>query len=191
MGTKCRAPHWVKHEQFGITYDLAHLHPFYVQYILPKVEGKNGRPGFVELQLHVFVSFSHHCFSRSQEDVVTFTTDETYEDTSRGEVRIFCKDRWELSKKLSAIFRQGMGRKCFHTGRHNFFTVELNVDVASNDYTVYFTANQSSHADVHLHIESAYLRGDKPHLSKSVGKIGMNAILRNALRGNHPHPPPK
>jgi hypothetical protein len=188
MATRCGAPHWIAHQTALRSYDLSHLHPFFFHVTLPAIDPKPGRAGFAQLDIRVAVTFSHHCFSRSLADVPGYTVDDIYEDTGRREERCFCEMRWGLSQKLPALIR-GLQR-CFHTGKHNFFTVEIGGAVAG-DYAVYFDVKRGGVADVNLSVESAYARTDKPHLSKAVGKIGFAAILRTAIRGIHPHPPPR
>lgn len=192
MGTRCDAPVWSAHSQNGTIYDLSHVHPFFLKYTLPPQPGKPGRPGFAELVIRIYVVFSHHCFSRNLKNVQTYTEEEIYEDKGRKERRVFCLVRWQLSKKLAPLLKRAAGRKCYHTGKHNFFTVELDGGGAiGEDYVIYFRAERSQLVDIELTIESAYMRTDKPHLSKALGKINLNAILRNALKGTQAHPPPQ
>jgi len=187
MATLCHGPPWADHTQFGTTYSLAHLGPLITTYTLPAVPPTGKKPGRAQLELRLRVHFSHHCFSRSLDDVPICAEDQIYEDLSRGDRRAFCDVRWELSKRLPRMFSSGEVQRCFHTGKHNFFTVELAPDGNPQDYCVYFDARESRLVDVEIRVESAYLRSDAPQRTHK--KVSFNAILWNAVHGRKPRVP--
>jgi hypothetical protein len=88
-----------------------------------------------------------------------------------------------LSHHLPGIIAVLAKRKCYHTGRGNFFTVEV-VDDAGNrvEYEVYFNAYRSI-GRLNLVVQSAYVRdwahSNRPHTKP----IGFNIILYNVLNG--------
>jgi hypothetical protein len=145
----------------GSIYDLSHLDSFNFEFVVPE---KDGRPR----QLYAIeVMFSWHCFTRGIAPGEDFAKALAY---SRGrETRLFDERRYHLSKKLSGIIRSIGSRKCFHTGRGNFFTVEL-VDEEGNriEYTIFFkVGRRTKPRELALRVESAYVRGDRVPLERS------------------------
>ena len=125
---------------------------------------KDGRPK----QLYAIdVLFSWHCFTRGISESERFPENLVY---SRGrETRLFDERRYHLSKKLPGILRGIGSRKCFHTGRGNFFTVEL-VDEKGNriEYTIFFKmSRRAKPRELTLRVESAYVRGGRVPLGRS------------------------
>jgi hypothetical protein len=110
------------------------------------------------------------------------TADSALHYSDDWETRIFDFRRHQLSHQLPAIVEGLMGRKCFHGGRSNYFTVE----VLGNeiDYEIYFAATRSSTAGrLNLFIQSAYTR-DITHRNKPQRKpIDFHVILFNAQKG--------
>lgn len=145
----------------GSIYDLSHLDPFTFEFVVPE---KDGRPR----QLYAIdVLFSWHCFTRGIAPGENFSKAQIF---SRGrESRLFDERPYHLSSKLPSIIRSIGSRKCFHTGRGNFFTVEL-VDEKGNriEYAIFFKV--SRRAEPHrltLRVESAYVRSDRVPLGRS------------------------
>ena len=162
------------------SYDLTHLHPKTITYIQPANE-KEKKPAREYL---VDVIFSLHCFTRGGEsespEPALFYSDDR-------ETRVFDFRRYALSLKLPGIIDQLMSRKCFHTGKDNFFTVEL-ADEAGNrvEYEIYFTLSMSSTKGVlNLFIQSAYVRDPAYRPSRPKVKhwssIRFGIILYNTL----------
>lgn len=53
-------------------------------------------------------------------------------------------------------------RKCFNTGKENFFIIELlNIEGIHRDYEVFFKVSKENRGKLRLHIISAYIRDDK------------------------------
>jgi hypothetical protein len=145
----------------GRIYDLSHLDPFAFEFVILE---KDGRPQ----QLYAIeVLFSWHCFTRGIAVGENFPEAFAYH---RGrETRLFDERRYHLSRNLPRIIRGIGSRKCFHTGRGNFFTVEL-VDEKGNriEYTIFFKASRrAKRRELTLRVESAYVRGDRVPLGRS------------------------
>ncbi len=125
---------------------------------------KGGRP---QQRYAIDVLFSWHCFTRGIAPGENFSRALTY---SRGrETRLFDERRYHLSKKLPGILGGIGSRKCFHTGRGNFFTVEL-LDEEGNriEYTIFFkVSRRSKPRELTLRVESAYVRGGRVPLRRS------------------------
>ena len=142
-------------------YDLSHLEPFTFEFVVPE---KDGRPR----QLYAIdVLFSWHCFTRGIAPGEDFAKALAY---SRGrETRLFDERRYHFSSKLPGIIRSIGSRKCFHTGRGNFFTVEL-VDEKGNriEYAIFFKMSRRAEPRrLTLRVESAYVRSDRIPLGRS------------------------
>jgi hypothetical protein len=168
--------HWKPFEFRGLVYDLAHLHPRSVVY---RQEASEGKP---ERGYRVDVIFSMHCFTRRLKDGETPDAALLYRDSR--ECRVFDFRRYELSKRLPAIIEELHRRKCYHSGKGNFFVVEIiTEDGEREDYEIFFAASRSSRKGVvNLYVQSAYVRdaehaGDRPKRKP----IGFTVVLFNTL----------
>jgi hypothetical protein len=159
------------------TFDLCHLHPKSITYV-QDAKGKNPARTYA-----VEVRYSMHCFTRSIKAGEKVDPALCYGD--HREVRAFDVPRWELSHYLPGIVEGLAQRRCFHTGRGNFFTVEL-IDKGGNrvEYEVFFNAyRHPGKPNLLLFIQSAYVRdwahSNRPHMKS----IGFPVILYNVLNG--------
>lgn len=130
----------------------------------------------------VDVVFGLHCFTHGRKEDGATEAALSYGDNR--EVRIFDFVRYELSKRLPEII-EGLGRrKCFHTGKGNFFTIEIaQRDGCMVEYDVFFAASRSvTKGRIDLRVQSAYVR-DKNHASNrpATKPIGFYVILFNTL----------
>jgi hypothetical protein len=139
----------------GVIYDLSHLDPLSFDFVIPE---KDGRPR----QLYAIdVIFSWHCFTRGIAPGEDFPKALAI---SRGrETRLFDERRYRFSRQLPGIIRDIGSRKCFHTGKGNFFTVEfIDEEGARVEYTIFFKVSQSvTRSGLTLRVESAYARGSR------------------------------
>ncbi len=97
------------------------------------------------------------------------------------ETRIFCFDRYALSFNLPKIAKSVDKRPCFHTGRGNFFVIELvSGSGEKREYEVYFQVSRARGGLLRLFVESAYVR-DEDHDSSQPKrkKIGFFVIAHN------------
>jgi hypothetical protein len=108
---------WKPFEFRGKVYDLAHLHPLSVIYKQP---AKANAPARV---YRVDVIFGLHCFTRGRNEDETIESALLYGDDR--ETRVFDLVRFELSKRLPEIIDTLPRRKCYHTGKGNFFSIEI------------------------------------------------------------------
>lgn len=158
---------WLPFQHGGGTYDLSHLHSRRYEYVQPEKGGKPAR------RYKVDVIFSLHCFTRGGKAGETPDPALLYSD--HRETRIFDFQRYELSRQLPGIVQKLGGLRCYHTGRENFFTIEL-VDHNGNkvEYEIYFTASRSSKRGViNLFVQSAYVR-DQQHRANRPDKKSIN-----------------
>ena len=171
--------HWRPFCHTQKTYDLSHLHPQSVVYTQP---AKGERP---ECQYTVYVRYSLHCFTRGLRVGEAPDPDLLY--THDRDTRVFDFQRWELSHYLPGIIQALPQRKCYHTGKGNFFTIEV-IDQLGNkvDYEVFFDTylgRTAKKAVLNLFVQSAYVRdwahSNRPHTKP----IGFNIILYNVLHG--------
>lgn len=97
------------------------------------------------------------------------------------EWRMFDFSRYELSKSLPTIIDELPHRKCFHTERGNFFTVDMvGNGGARSEYNIFFAVSRSSRKGVlNLFVQSAHIR-DNP-IRKYKKSIGFWVILHNVL----------
>ena len=166
-------------------YDLAYLHPCSVTFEQP---AKDNAPTRI---YKVDVMFGLHCFTRGENPDETIDPALLYPDDR--ETRIFDFDRYELARRLPEIVEGLPRRKCYHTGKGNFFSIEIvREDGKVVEYDVFFVASRSSiRGRINLYVQSAYIR-DKEHASNRPARkrIGFYVILFNTLN-NKPITIPK
>lgn len=171
---------WVPFTHNAVTYDLSHLHPS------KATVTQNATADKPERVFNLVVFYSLHCFTRGIAKGESPNPDLCYGDSR--ETRIFDFRRYELSKRLPQIIAELAQRKCYHTGKGNFFIVEL-VDAASGsseEYEVYFEASRSSTRGLlNVFVQSAYVR-DQGHLSARPAPrkpIRIEILLHNVQAG--------
>jgi hypothetical protein len=176
---------WKPFQFCGNVYDLAHLHPRFLTYEQPA-------NGDVPARVYrVDVIFGLHCFTRARGQNVPHENALLYGDDR--ETRVFDFVRYELSKRLPEIIEGLAQRKCYHTGKGNFFSVEIvREDGQVVEYDIFFAASRSStKGKINLFVQSAYVRdadyaSNRPHRKP----VGFYVILFNTLN-NRPIKTPK
>lgn len=167
---------WKSFEFDGVVYDLTHLHPKRLTYRQP---AKDNKP---ERVYEVDVIFSMHCFTRGVKQDEKPDRNLLYADSR--ESRVFDFRRYGLSKELPAIIKELHRRKCHHSGKGNFFVVEVITREGEHlDYEIYFEASRNTkRGAINLYVQSAYVR-DAAHRSNTPKKkpIGFTIILFNIL----------
>jgi hypothetical protein len=165
----------------GDTYDLSHLHPHLWEVAIPASDGKP------QLVLKVLVSYGLHCFARDQLPGEAVREDYWYADSR--ERRVFCHLRWELSKQLPGIIATLGDRRCMHTGREEFVTLEVVHQGRTFEYAVFFTVTKAQKAEgahLNLFVNSAHERYDPLRYTKP---IKFKFILLNRFQGKAIKPP--
>ncbi|MDP2805446.1 MAG: hypothetical protein Q8O24_05835 [Gallionellaceae bacterium] len=167
---------WVAFTYKEVEYDLSHLHPVLIEYVQP------GKAGLPAKNYAVEVCYSLHCFSKSLEA----NSDPLLNYSDARETRTFDFDRYELSKLLPQIIHSLNTKKCMHTGKGNFFVVEvITPNGNTEDYEIYFDVQRTGKSGVaRLFIQSAYVR-DPAHGNRlsTTKKISLFVILHNKLTG--------
>lgn len=171
----------------GRTYDLSHLDPFTFEFVVPEKAGKPPQIYAID------VLFSWHCFTRGIAAGENFPATLAY---GQGrETRLFDERRYRFSKWLPGIIRDIGSRKCFHTGKGNFFTVEFIEESGSRvEYAIFFkVSRRGSRAGLTLSVESAYAPDNRvprrrPHPPKS---IRFSIIAHHTATGKPIKQPPK
>ena len=181
MATRCKGPFWVPHTQGGVTYDLSHLHAHSVTHVFPATPGPAGRVGRPEVEVRVDIHYSHHCFTQDAQKIQRYSVDEIYEDQGRREERIFCVDRWTLSKSLPGIIADLGRRRCYQTRHMNFVTVELE-HAKPSFYVVYFRVGPAAGAGVDFFVESAYPVAANPIAAGGYQNATLNKIISLGMR---------
>ena len=149
---------WAPFTYDSVVYDLSHLHPRTTTVTQSAVAGKPERI------FNLLVFYSLHCFTRGI--ALNEVPDPALCYSDRRETRVFDFRRYELSKRLPLISSELAKRKCYHSGKGNFFVVEL-VDESGTreEYEVFFLASRSTtRGSLNLFVQSAYIR-DQDHLS--------------------------
>lgn len=146
---------WNKFEFKGKVYELSHLHPF-TWYLTLGKEGVHP-----ERKYRFNIEFSMHCFTKKLIDNKAIT-DEALFYSGPKETRLFCFERYELSKQLPEIINNIDKKPCWHTNHGHFFTIELqNQNGVKSDYEIYFDVHKSGKGWLTLIVKSAYVRDEK------------------------------
>lgn len=139
-------------------------------------EAKGGKP---EKIYHFIIEFGLHCFTlapNKHKDETLADYDQSLHYSDSRETRIFCFERHELSFGLPDIVKAINTKKCFHTGKGNFFVIELqNENKEAEEYEVYFNVARSG-AHLRLFVESAFIRDDE-HGSSQPKKKKINFFV--------------
>lgn len=164
----------------GEAYCLEHLHPQCVEYVIPPAKNAPER------RFQVAVSYGLHCFTRNQKEGEVVHEAGWYADSR--EKRVFCLERWQLSKMLPEVVRTLGGRKCLHTGREEFVTLKVVEGERTFDYAIFFILSKSSAQgiDMNLFIVSAHERFNALKYTKPI-RFGI--ILMNRYQGKKIKPP--
>ena len=168
---------WKLFQHDGNTYDLSHLHPFDLELSQP---GKGSSP---ERTYNFNVNFSLHCFSKAMKE----EDNPGLEYSDNRESRTFCFDRYRLSFHLPDIIRNIHTKQCNHSGKVNFFIIELVTDEDKPvEYEIYFDVKKpiSKGSPMQLYVQSAYVRtkDSKPYRHKTK-KINFFVIAHNRKVG--------
>lgn len=189
MGRPTSGIAWTAAIVGGVRYDLNHLHPYICEVVIPGKEKTDKHPAVPERKIRVNVSFGLHCFARDPLPSERVSDDCWYQDNR--ERRVFCQIRWELSKQLPGIIATLAKRRCMHTGREEFVTLEVPYQGRTLEYAVFFTvtkAGRADRADLNLFVNSAHERYDPLKYTKP---IKFHFILLNRLQGKPIKPPPR
>lgn len=185
----CVIKTWKPFDYDNVTYDLTHLNEFEWEFIQA---AKNDMP---EVRYIFIIEFGLHCFTRGlnlhkNEKWEAIQSDLIYSDPR--EKRIFDFNRYELSKKLPDITRDISKKNCFHTGKENFFIIELlNEEGLRQEYEVYFQVSKSK-GKLRLFVQSAYIRDLKHSASQpKKKKISFFVIAHNVKMNKKIKLPPK
>jgi len=159
----------------NLVYDLSHLNSRTATYEQPAKGDKPVR------QYQVEVIFSLHCFTRGFQENEQPERDLLYSDSR--ETRVFDFRRYELSKQLPRIMQELADRKCYHSGKGNFFTVEVFDEQEEKiEYDIFFEASKSEkRGTIRLFVQSAYVRDAKHRSRPALNRIGFYVILFNTI----------
>lgn len=179
MGTTSEGPCWVDHQQYGSTFDLTHLHPKFLDFSFPALPAKGKSHAKPALTCKVYITYSIHTFSTSWS--AEPVPDESYEDSGRGEIRRFCVQRYQWSKRLPEWLRSLDENPIYATGHHNYFAVDL-PEMQDGLYVAYMDIKAGGPTGYRIHVESAYCRSDAPHRTGSKQKTRLAPVLRKLTR---------
>lgn len=177
--------HWWPHKHKGSTYPLTHLRPFEFPIVLPQSDT------YATRTVEIRVGFSCHTFTREPRDN---DGDLPPYLTTENETRMFCHERYPLSKSLPEIIKSLPTRKCYFARQKNYFIVQNHpLLAAGQEYRVFFDVRHIGGADaVLLFVQSAYpanLDKGTPH-GATRKKIGFRVLVNHALQNTKPSPPP-
>ena len=158
----------------GAPVNFSHLEPF--EFLVTT----EARPGGATVD----VRFSNHCFSDAYNAAIHAAPIADVWD--RGQRRVFCPQRYDLSLGLRNIIEALPASPVFLTPEANFVRILMPGDNGIGEYRVYFNAKRGRDgSDVSLFIESAYT----PDFSKQVlkptqmTKVRFSVLVDKTIRG--------
>jgi hypothetical protein len=180
---------WKPFDYQQVLYDLTHLNEFEWTFVQA---AKTDKP---EIRYVFRIEFGLHCFTRGLNTHKKELWDDVPSDllySDSREQRIFDFNRYELSKKLPEITKELSKKKCFHTGKENFFIIELlNEQGLRQEYEVYFQVSKSQ-GKLKLFVQSAYIRDSNHRTSQpKKQKISFFVIAHNVKTNKKIKSPPK
>jgi hypothetical protein len=168
----------------GVSHSLGHVHPFKF------ITALEATDKYAAKTVEIRVGFSCHTFTREPASGDAGVPPYLAKDS---EVRMFCPDRYALSKLLPDIVRSLPKRKCYFARLQNYFVVELPQQLPQGtEYRIFFDVRNIGEADaVLLFVQSAYAatHGTGPRGIRDK-KVGFRVLLNLALQNKRPAPPP-
>lgn len=174
---------WNKFEYNGNIYELSHLDPFEWFLEWPKEDKRSVR----KYQFNIL--FSMHCFTKRV--LASESTDSALLYKGPTEARLFCFERYELSKQLPKIIRNINNKSCWHTQHGSFFTIEIqDKSGIKHDYEIYFDVYKSSKNWLTLMVKSAYIRDAQYAIGQpKKRKVRFSVIARTRFERKELRPP--
>ena len=174
MGRPTAGIAWRPHSVGEKFYELDHLHPYDRELVIAS------KGDYPERRFQIHISFGLHCFTRKPDPGERDPLAGWYSDSR--ETRVFCPERWEVSKQLPDIIDSLGQRKCFHTKGEEFVTLKMVHGGRKFEYAVFFTVSKArkNEADLNLFVNSAHERHDPLKHNKPVR---FNLILMNRYQG--------
>lgn len=166
-----------KDQKNGAEFTLSHLDAQTIEIVQA---AKAGKP---ERRTPCYITFSHHCFTRKPNNQEIFAPHQIYDEPS-NEQRLFCHDRYALSKsvlvKLVADKLTDGKTKCFHTDRGTFLLIET-LDQNGNQlsYEIYFDIfkSKSLKNGVYINVRTAFIRDSRQgRRLRNVAKISLEVL---------------
>ena len=127
----------------------------------------------------LYFTFSHHVFTKQQNTTTINNSDEIYPFPSK-DLRLFDKERYELSKYLPEIIKTLPEQFCYHGGYSRYCSCKIQRSDHEEIYYQVVFRTWKERGKMRFHIESAYPLQDK--LGK-VKKVNFWVICHNLLRG--------
>lgn len=168
----------------GQVLSLEHLNAFYTEYF------QHANKGQAAKRYRCLIEFSIHCFTKNpntKRGETLNSYDAALHYATGKETRIFCFERYHLSLMLPEILRNEIDKqKCFFTSANDKFLTVSAKDKNGNtvDYEIYFSLKKAKECDIHIFINSAYIRSADYQSSKKVLRrkpISFFVLLHNTL----------
>lgn len=145
----------------------------------------------LDISLTVEVKFSHHCYTKTIVDEKV----EGQRITERGETRLFCTDRWNMSRiYLPNMIAELPTSKVEHTWERRNYRYVLNATtVDGKEYNLFFIlrkSGQNTNSDLLLFVESAYPVPSDPK-RKAPGTIRFAMLATKVFLGEKVSLPPR
>lgn len=184
FGGEINIKHWQIFNYKNKSYCLDHLDEIYYVF---NHKSKDGKP---DIFYPFLIEFGLHCFTRGlnphrNESLHQIDKELIYYDSREG--RIFDFDRYQLSKSLPEITKKISEKSCFHTGKENFFIIEIiNDQGVLQDYEIYFKITRARNGVLRLFVQSAYIR-DSDHKSSQPKKKKISFfVIAHHVQKNKP-----
>lgn len=108
-----------------------------------------------EREVRATLTFSSHCWTKPCTRAVSQTPVVVDEFEN---MRYFCEERYDLSKKLPAMFETLLSNKVYDTGRFNTYGLYRSNGTSPTAYTAFFSVTPSAEMGVvKIHVRSAYV----------------------------------
>ena len=151
----------------GTEFDLCHLDPFI--FVVP---GRNDSPEY-----QVRVTFGCHTFTRAWAD-----DEPAHLRFENGpEVRCFCNERFELSRRLPAIIVNAASGRV-HFSQFGNYLIVRDIDGLVGPYVMFFSLARARFEgfDLTMFVDSAYL---KPNLPNKLDAVFFSTLVEKTVKG--------
>lgn len=171
--------YWNSFQLDSIAYEFNHLNAF--KHVYKRVKTDD--------EFECYITFSHHVFTTDRNKII-HTVDELYKE-KKSDIRVFCKDRYQLSLMLPNIIIDLPNTYCYHGHYGKYCACEFEDSNGNLRYYQVVFKVFKSEKKLRLHIESAYPLDQHPGSKGRIKKVNFWYLLFNLSIGKKLPLPPR
>jgi hypothetical protein len=126
---------------------------------------------------------NHHCYTRRYDPTI-HTPEEIIVTEAKDRHRVFCPERYELSRRLPKLIPELPDKRVNQTSQSRNYVYVVPLEILGNPYEIYFMLQRAAPddaADLRLTVESAYRSDGPPNLRKRPNAIRFVVLAHKVL----------